>query len=149
MTVKTLSAVLHRGSGPWVLLWNSSHTVCPMSLLLAQPQRTLTEWKQCPVNTSHQEKLDLNSELQKISHSLGKQHIMCKCVCTCHLTPNTELLPYIPGYFFLQNQAWHTSTHRGCLLSEVTKQARWLSLLQCQSSARSPLALCVLSLCIF
>lgn len=56
---------------------------------------------------------------------------------TLHLTLNTEVLPYIPGYFFFHKQACMcTCTHKGCLLPEVTKQATGPSLLQWEASIR-------------
>lgn len=77
--------------------------------------------------------------------------LVCDCTHTCmhahvyaqthvfHLTLNTELFPYIPGYFFFQNQAcMHTRTCRVCLLLQVTKQTRGPSLLQWKPCAMSP-----------
>lgn len=76
--------------------------------------------------STHQEKLDLDSELHKISHSPGTTaHYVQICLFISFDAEHRAVALY-SRYFFLQNQACvHTNTCRGCLLFEVTKYARW------------------------
>lgn len=137
--MKTLSAVLCGGSAPWVLLQDSSHTACPVGLLLPQPE---VLW----LSGSSAHKCFTPGETG-FGFRAAEDHrqpwdnsTSCKRVRTFHLTPNMEMLPYSTAYFFFQNWACvHTNPIcRGCLLFGVTKQARWPSLLQWQPSATSP-----------
>lgn len=131
------------------------------------------DWKQCPGNTWHQENLDLDSGLQKISHSLGitahhrRQREKYPPMNWNHLNVHWPLQGHVcmrwsahtrasvfihfiwpwtqscclifQCIFLLQDQACvHTNTCRGCLLLEVTKEARWPRLLQWQPSVRIP-----------
>lgn len=123
--MKTLSAVLCGGSAPWVLLQDSSHMACPVSLLLPQPQAL---WLSGSSAHKHFTPggIGFGFRAAEDHRQPWDNSTSCKRVCTFHLTPNMELLPYIPAYFLLQNWTCvHTNpVCRGCLLFEVTKASQ-------------------------
>lgn len=131
--------VLRGGSTPWVLLQDSSHKVCPVSLLQglwleAVPRKHLTSGES---GFGFRAAKDLtqpwdNSTSQKAKRKIPSNELKppecalatagsclhalectytCKCVHTFHLTLNTELLPYIPVYFFLARSGMCAHKH--------------------------------------
>lgn len=93
-----------------------------------------------PINTSHQEELDLDSELQKIIDSLGTTAHHAN-VFAHFIWPQTWSCCLIFRHIFcckIGHVCTQTQYAEVAFYLKSQKQARWLRLLQWQPSARSP-----------